>query len=560
MLQRLYIENYALIEHLDLSFQTGLTVITGETGAGKSILLGALALILGQRADSKVILEGKDRCVVEVEFHLTGNEWDELFQRYDLVQIPDTCILRREIYAGGKSRAFVNDSPVALGILKELSPKLIDIHSQHQNLLLGSGLFQLQLLDALASNNRLLETYKQAYAALLESRTALQALQRETERAKEEEDFIRFQYDQLEAAELKAGELSELEHEWTVLSHAEEILSGLAGISTLLDGEDQGALMHIRNAQTTATQVSSVYPELDELKQRLQSVYIEMKDIVAEVQQKSSEIELDPGRMQFVGERIDQLYGLLKKHHVSDDVALIALRDQLDERLQQIGVSDTALENAVRSLKAAEQEADRLAVELSVRRKAICDRLEKRLVEELMQLGMPKTQLRFNLETKPLDVHGMDRVNLMFRANSSGSLRPVQDVASGGEMSRIMLVIKSILAESMQLSTLLFDEIDTGVSGEVADKMAGIMRAMGAHRQIICITHLPQIAAKGNHHLKVYKKEMEGRTRTSVTTLNQEMRLQELAQMLSGAHISEAALLNAGTLLADNQSTTKHAK
>ena len=555
MLQNLHIENYALIEKLDLSLEGGLTVLTGETGAGKSILLGALSMILGQRADNKVIQTGKDKCVTEAIFGITAYDLEHFFAENDLEYDPDTCIVRRELYSNGKSRAFVNDSPVSLGVLKDLSSRLMDIHSQHQNLMLGSDSFQLSVVDAIANNKSLLADYQASFFELKRLQTELKKQEEAFRKASEEEDYLRFQCDQLEEAHLREGEQDELEAEALVLSHSEDIKQGLNRIFDLLDEDEKGIVPSLKAALNHAESVNKVFPRINESVDRIRSSYLDMKDLAREMEILFNDVEVNPARMNQVNERLNQLFSLQQKHKVKTNEALISIQNDLTNKLSVLNSSDEYIQELKTSVLAAQQVSTTLADKLTEVRKAVLSDLEQNLIHLLNKLGMPKAKLQIDLHRVDLNASGQDEVCFLFTANGSSQLQPIDKIASGGELSRIMLCIKSIIAESTFLPTLLFDEIDTGISGEIAHKMGEIMKQIAGRRQVICITHLPQIAVKGLHHYKVQKAESNGNTITTVNHLTAEERLTEVALMLSGANLSEAALHNARQLLLENQST-----
>lgn len=552
MLQHLTIEHYALIEHLSLEFDNGLTVITGETGAGKSILLGALSLILGQRTDPKVIREGAARCVVEAEFNLASSDLSSFFEENDLEYNELSCLLRREVHANGKSRSFINDSPVSLSLLKDVALQVIDIHSQHQNLLLGKDRFQLDVLDAVVGQPTLLETFQSAYHRYKSLQAELNTVKEDVERSKTEEDYLRFQFDQLQAAALKPGELEALNTESTLLTHAEEIKAGLGKLHSLLDDDQYGVLSLLHQSLSVANSLKRHYEPLSEHEDRMHSSYIDLKDLTADVSVMLHDMEVNPARLDQVNERINLIYSLQQKHHTGTLEELIALRDRISDQLAAIEHSDDALNQLQREVDAAHTNAMECAGKLSLARKSMHIQLGKRLTTLLTQLGMPKAQLEVSMVEKTMDPTGIDNVRFLFSANKQNTLHPIEDIASGGETSRIMLCIKSIIAESMRLSTLVFDEIDTGISGEIAHRMGEIMQDIASNRQVICITHLPQIAAKGKHHVKVSKIETPTSTQTQVSYLKEDDRLMEIAHMLSGANVTEAAVLNAKNLLAES--------
>lgn len=553
MLQKLYIENYALIDRLDISFDKGFSVITGETGAGKSILLGALSLILGQRAESRVIKQGAEKCLVEAEFDIHAYGLDGFFERNDLEFSPVSCLIRRELFSNGKNRAFVNDSPVSLAILKELTAQLIDIHSQHQNLLLGNDIYQLNVVDAVAKNDDIQNNYRTVFLHYKELQSALKKLEDAARKAKEEEDYLRFQFNQLEDARLKEGEQDELESEWEMLTHAEEIKLGLGKIFNLLDEEERGVNASLKSALNQAESLQGVFSRLQEPRERIRSCYLDMKDLAEELEVLLNDVEVNPERMEQVNERMNQLFTLQQKHKVKNTEELIALRENLAAKLSVIDSFEDELTDVRNKLKDAEIQAQIFADKLSSSRSDIRKPIEERLVNQLIHLGMPKAILRIEQKTKPMELDGQDQINFLFSANKNAAPQPINQIASGGEISRIMLSIKSLIADFTSLPTLLFDEIDTGVSGEIAHKMGQIMKSIAEKRQVICITHLPQIAAKGKDHFRVFKTEQNDRSITAVKRLQEQERLLEIAQMLSGANVSEAAVSNAQALLLENQ-------
>ena len=552
MLQRLHIENYALIDQLDLSFSNGLSVITGETGAGKSILLGALSLVLGQRADGKVIQIGRDKCITEAHFDLTNYNLEHFFLENDLEYDPEICIIRRELYSNGKSRAFVNDSPVALNILKELSSKLMDIHSQHQNLLLGSNDYQLSIVDALTGENDLFKQYVDAFTQMSQLQSELKRLETVTKKAREEEEFLRFQFEQLESANLKLEEQEALEEEEKLLTHSEEIKLGLQNLVQLLDMEN-GIVSTLKLALNQAESTLKVYSGLEDSTERIRTSYVDMHDLSRDIEMLFNNVEVNPTRMEQVTERLNQLFSLQQKHKVKSTHELIELRDAFAQKLELIDSSDDSIEKIKTALADAVKQTTTLAEALTKARKKVLPVIETSLVSTLQKLGMPKVSMKMDWKQTPLEPNGQDEFSLRFSANGHQALQPIDKVASGGELSRIMLCIKALIAEHTFLPTLLFDEIDTGVSGEIAHKMGEIMKVIAQRRQVICITHLPQIAVKGKAHFKVQKVESNGKTITTVRMLNTDERLTEIASMLSGANLSEAAMQNAQQLLFENK-------
>jgi len=549
MLKRLSIENYALIESLELDFEEGFTVITGETGAGKSILLGALSLISGQRADTKVIMDGSNKCVVEAEFSIKLYELAPFFTDNDLEYNEDICILRRELYSTGKNRVFINDSPVSLNILKDIYSKLIDIHSQHQNLLLGNDKFQLNILDIVSANYPIMADYKKTYELYKSLSAELKVLEKNALAAKEEEDYLRFQFEQLTEAKLKIGEQEELESELEILTHAEEIKSGLARILNLLDNDENGILQALKQVNIQAESTKKNFSSLSEISDRLKSDYIDLKDITSEIEIKCNDINVNPDRLEIVNNRIDSIYSLQQKHNLKNVNDLIILKDKIAEKLSRIDSYDDEIIECKKKLDDSEINLLKIAEKLSDSRNKIKPVLEKKMVSLLKQLGIPNAVFNISIGKKEIDSDGFDKVEFLFSANKSHNPKSIENTASGGELSRIMLCLKSVIAESNKLSTLFFDEIDTGVSGEIAYKMKEIMSSIASNRQVICITHLPQIASGGSTHFKVAKTESESKSKTIVYKLTKEQRINEIAQMLSGATITDEAVKNAISLL-----------
>ena len=553
MIQKLTIRNYALIDFLEIDFSSGLTVMTGETGAGKSIILGALSLILGERADSKVIKNEARKTVVEGIFDIAAYDLQPFFQTNDL-DYDDTgiCILRRELLSG-KSRSFINDTPVSLGTLKELGVQLIDIHSQHQNLLLGDNRFQLRIIDLWAHDENLLSEYRREYRTYKELCAKLEQLRRTCEESRKEEEYLRFQYNQLCEARLQEGEQKQLEEERETLAHAEEIKQGLYAVSGCLDSEENGALSQLREALHTLRSLHTIYSGADELAERMESSVIELKDIQAEIENRQERVTADPERLQQVEERLDLLYGLQQKHRVQSDTELLAIQADLEAKLSVIDHSDAAIADLQQQVVAQEQHILKLSGELSACRQTAAGTFTAKLIERTAPLGM--NHLRFEVEwlqkERP-DIDGAESARYLFSANKNRPLQPVAEIASGGEISRLMLGIKSLAADATALPTIVFDEIDTGVSGEIADKMGEIMADMAKYMQVIAITHLPQVASRGDHHFRIYKNDEGDTARTCMEPLSDEQRLQEIARMLSGAQISDAALSNARELLNRN--------
>ena len=522
MLKHLHIQNYALITHLDIDFNAGFSVLTGETGAGKSIILGALALVLGARADSKVITDGETKCIIEAEF--------------------DDCIIRRELYSNGKSRSFVDDSVVTLQELKALSNRLIDIHSQHANLLIENMEFQFGVIDTIADNETLLSDYTQCFEQYLQAAQALQDIQSLAQKSQQEADFIQYRYKILEEANLQSGELEQLEQEQYRLSHAEELRTALDHTIHILTGENGSVtdLLRVCNIENVAAN----------LQERIESARLELQDISQEAERYFNNIEMDPQRLAWVEERIDQLNGLMYKFSAQSIDELIEEHNQLGDKVNRLDSFDYEIEQAQKKLDALKTSLTQKANALTQSRTNTIPSICKRIIEGMKNLGIPHAKVEIPiLPTDDFTPNGCDSLQLLFAANLNQSLRPVSEVASGGETSRLMLCIKSLIASSKGLPTIIFDEIDTGVSGNIATQMATIMQEMGATRQIIAITHLPQIAALGQTHYKVYKADTESRTETHIRQLDNEERTIEIASMLSGNNPSQEAIANAKQLL-----------
>lgn len=550
MLHSLYIQNYALIEKLDIGFERGFSVITGETGAGKSIILGAIGLLLGQRADVRSIRAGASKCIIEARFDISRYNMKAFFEENEL-DYEDECILRRELYASGKSRAFINDTPAQLSQMKELGEQLIDIHSQHQNLLLNKEGFQLNVLDLLAHDEEELNAYQKVYKEWKLAQSELEQLKERMTRDKADEDYVRFQWEQLDEAHLVAGEQEELEQEAETLSHAEDIKAGLYRVVQVLSSDEGGLLTGLKECCNVMTGLQQVYLGAEELAVRLESSYVELKDISQEVSGREESIEFNPERLAEINERLNQIYTLQQKHRVSTVAELITLRDEYASRLAAITSSDDDLEVLKQRCEHLYVEVCRHADSLTEARKRAAQEVELQMATRLIPLGMPNVRFVVDMgRRKEPGVHGMNTVNFLFSANKNGTLQNISSVASGGEIARVMLSVKAMIAGAVKLPTIVFDEIDTGVSGEIADRMADIMQEMADNeRQVISITHLPQIAARGHTHYKVYKKDNETETNSHIRRLTDAERVEEIAHMLSGATLTEAALNNARALL-----------
>ncbi len=552
MLTSLHIQNYALIDRLDIDFESGFSVITGETGAGKSIILGAIGLLLGQRADSKSIKAGAAKCVIEAHFDLSAYGMMEYFEANDLEYDGGECILRRELSASGKSRSFINDVPASLSQMKELGEQLIDVHSQHQNLLLGKEGFQLSVVDIMANDARELSAYKETFNQWKSLTAELNALIEEAEKSRADEDYLTFQLEQLDALNIQAGEQEELEAEADQLNHAEEIKSGLYAAGQCLRPDDgEGVLNALKEVQRHLRDIARVFPMADELQERIGSCHIELKDICDEVESALDQVEFNPTRMEQVNDRLNQLYTLEQKHHVQTDAELLALTEELRTRLDAITSYDDRIADLKKQRQATYDQLMKQAETLTALRKKAAKRIEQQLTEHLIPLGMPNVQFRigFSPRREP-DTTGVDSLTFLFSANKNGQLQDIAHVASGGEIARVMLSLKALIAGAVKLPTIIFDEIDTGVSGKIAERMALIMQEMGqADRQVISITHLPQIAARGTAHYRVYKEDTDTGTTSHLVRLSEAERVTEIAHMLSGETLTDAAIENARELL-----------
>lgn len=550
MLKQLYIKNFTLIDELNISLYPGFSVITGETGAGKSIILGAIGLLLGNRADSKAIKAGRDRCVIEAHFDLSRYGMQKFFDDHDIDYDADDTIIRRELTAAGKSRAFINDTPVPLTCMRELGEQLVDIHSQHQNLLLQKEDFQLNVVDIIAQDADQLKVYQKEYRAYRKAKELLEELKAEIAKNRENEEFMRFQHKELEDANLQEGEMEQLEQEAETLSHSEDIKTALFEADNALSGEDDSILDKLKNATHQLENICDVYPSIADVAGRMQSSYIELKDIAQEISSSVDHVEFDPNRLDAINTRLDKLYTLQQKFHVETVTELIATRDRIAEQLSHIDNGDEDIEEKEKEVAALLAKAEKQAALLTSIRQQSAKAIEKEMKGRLIPLGIPNVRFEIAFAEKPLSGNGADKVSFLFSANKSTQLQPVSQVASGGEIARVMLSLKAMISGAVKLPTIIFDEIDTGVSGKIAEKMADIMEEMGLqNRQVLSITHLPQIAAKGSHHYKVLKEETENGTISHMKELNNQERIEEIAQMLSGSDITQAALANAKELL-----------
>ena len=554
MLKKLDIRNFTLIDHLEMALYPGFSVITGETGAGKSIVIGAIGLLLGNRADAKQVKRGCDKCIIEATFDLSIYHSDVLkdfFEDNDLDYEPEECLLRREVNVNGKSRAFINDTPVTLALMRELGEQLIDVHSQHQNLLLSKEDFQLNVVDIIARDRQQLAEYRAAFAEYRSAQRRLEELREQIATSRDNEDFLRFQQKELSEANLASGEQEQLEQEAELMSHAEDIKRALHEADYGLSGDDTGIVNLTRSIAAQLRSVADVYPEAQELAERLESCFVELKDISQEIASKVDDVEYDPQRFNLITQRLDTIYTLQQKFHVQTVDELLDRLNGINAQLDNIDNSDEELQELERSVEKLHAVCVEKAVVLTDMRRKSAMVVEQELSKLLVPLGIPK--VRFKVEVSPADLstNGADKVMFLFSANSSTDMQPVSQVASGGEIARVMLSLKAMISKTIGLPTIIFDEIDTGVSGRVAEQMAHIMRDMGkANRQVLCITHLPQIAAAGSTHYKVAKQETEQGTVSTMTQLSDEQRITEIAQMLSGSDVSQAAVDNAKSLLA----------
>lgn len=554
MITNLKIQNFTLIDSLDIDFQRGFSVITGETGAGKSIILGALSMLLGNRADSKSVKLGAQRCVVEAHFNIEGYNLDHFFEENELDNDPADCILRRELSAAGKSRAFINDTPVSLTVMRELGEQLVDIHSQHQNLLLRNADFQLSVVDIIARNQKQRDLYSAAFRKYQQEQRKLKEMQAQMSSNREQEDYMRFQLEELQAADLSdADEQQELEQQAEAMNHSEDIKAALFNTDNALGNEEIGILRQLHQASNEMASIASLLTDASEVSERMESAYIELKDISAEIASLLDKAEFDPQEKERIEERLDTFYTLEKKYHCESLAELIALRDDIAGKLALIDNSDEALSEQQKLVDDTRKEAEKQAQTLSETRTKAARTVEKEMKQRLVPLGIPKVQFVVQQQDTDLSISGKDSITFLFSANTSTAAQPVAQVASGGEIARVMLSLKAMISNAVSLPTIIFDEIDTGVSGKIAEAMAVIMKDMGDHgRQVISITHLPQIAALGSEHYRVQKSEKADGTHTNMKHLSAEERIDEIAQMLSGSSISDAARQQAKELLAVN--------
>lgn len=550
MLKQLYIQNFTLIDEMNILFHPGFSVITGETGAGKSIILGALGLLKGNRADTKQIRQGEERCIIEAHFDIRQYDLKDFFLENDLDDDPHDCILRREININGKSRAFINDTPASLSVMKDLGERLIDIHSQHQNLLLNKEDFQLHVVDILTKDEDTLRKYQESYQKYKQEQTILKEMIAKVSKDQENEDYLRFQLQELSDAALSEGEQEILEQEISTLEHAEEIKSALYLSQNLISNESNGIIETLNQVSQQLQKIEQIYTPVQEISQRMESCYIEMKDLLQEITAQGEQVSYNPQQLEQSQARLDTINSLEHKYHVASIAELIAYQQKIQEQINLLDHSDEEIQKqkdiVAKLLDNCTQQAEKLT---TIRKKA-AKTIESEMKARLVPLGIPKINFKVDIKPKELSSNGKDSVSFLFSANTNSPLSPVSQVASGGEISRVMLSLKAMISGAVKLPTIIFDEIDTGVSGSVAEKMAHIMDEMGNnHRQVISITHLPQIAALGKNHYKVSKTETPNGTISNMTPLNEQQRIEEIAQMLSGSNITKAALANARELL-----------
>jgi DNA repair protein RecN (Recombination protein N) len=549
VLNHLSVNNYALIDAVEIEFHKGLSIITGETGAGKSILMGALSLIIGQRADSSVLKNKEGKCIVEGTFTIDAHDLTDFFAENEIDYSKET-ILRREINQDGKSRAFINDTPVNLNVLRDLGVKLVDIHSQHQNLDLNDSGFQLNIIDTYTGNTSLLQNYKQIYKDYSKIKKELDELIAFSDKSKDDFEYFKFRFDELEKARINEGEKESLEDEYKALSHSEEIQKNLALIFNYLSENQESVILSLNESQKAANHIKDYLPEFKTLAERIESSFIEIKDIASEVELMANKIHHDPERAAFVSERLDLLNSLLQKHKANSISDLIKIKDELFSKINDIESFDDRLKEKKSAFELKRKELEKIAKELTLKRQNSFEVIEKYVIEQLKSLGIPNAIFQIKHEYQPdFSANGRDKINFLFSANRNGDALNIAKVASGGEISRLMLSIKSLISQTASLPTIIFDEIDTGVSGEIADKMGSIMLKMSNYMQVVNITHLPQVAAKGNAHYLVYKQDSSDKTSTLIKKLNNEERLYEIAKMLSGENLSKQALENAKVLL-----------
>jgi len=549
VIKSLSIKNYALIDNIEIDFYNGFSIITGETGAGKSILLGALSLILGQRAETNVLKNKEKKCIIEGNFLIKGYKLESLFKENDL-DYDDETLLRREINPNGKSRAFINDSPINLNLLKELAVQLVDIHSQHQNLNLNNSVFQLNIIDIFAKTSNDLDKYQSVFIDYTKTKLELAELKELAVKTKEDYDFFNYQYNEIANAKLQAGEQESLEDESKTLNNSEEIQTNITNVFNLLSENEISVIDNLKEVQSSIEKISNFSSEINEISKRLNSINIEIKDIASEVEIIGGNIVFDAERVEYVNQRLDLIYLLQQKHKVNTVTEILEVKNKLENKLLEIDSYDEKIKKLNKKFEQLSEKIEQLSNNLSKKRKSAFIKIEGYIQAQLSQLGMPDA--KFKIEYSKLDTYnklGKDKINFLFSANKSSDIQDIAKVASGGEISRLMLSIKSLLSKSLKLPTIVFDEIDTGVSGEIADKMGEIMKQMSENMQVVNITHLPQVAAKGDNHYLVYKDTNNNNSATGLKLLSQKERLQELAKMLSGENITDQAIENAKVLL-----------
>ncbi len=558
MLQSLIIQNYALISELRMEFERGFSVITGETGAGKSILLGAIGLLLGGRAEARMIKSGAKRCIIEAEFDLTGYQMESFFEDNDIDFDGHSCIIRRELSDNGKSRAFINDTPVQVVQLRTLGSQLLDIHSQHQNLLLSQENFQLNVVDIIAHDQQELQSYRSLFDAYHQAQRALLDAESSLARGREDEDYLRFQLQQLDDLQLEIGKQEEMEQEQQMLEHAEEIREALWTAEQFMQGDERttsGVLQTLHDVERQLSSIASLLPAADELTERINNCHIELKDIASELNTQATQVDVDPARLEVVNEWLSNFYSAQQKHHVQSEQQLLDLAEDFRRRLALIDNSDEQLEALRNASVQAKQALMKQGTRLTGLRKKAAQEVEKKMKELLVPLGIPNVQFHITINERPEpSATGLDSVNFLFCANKNGQLQDIADIASGGEIARVMLSLKALISTAVHQPTIIFDEIDTGVSGHIAERMATMMKSMGDEgRQVISITHLPQIAAMGSHHYRVFKLDDDEGTTSHIEHLDAEKRIIEIAHMLSGAELTDAAIENAKSLLSHAQ-------
>ena len=549
MIKQLHISNYALIDKLDIGFNDGLTIITGETGAGKSIILGALSLILGERADSKAIRDTSVKTVVEATFGIDGYRLERFFKDNDIDWDEHECLVRRELAPSGRSRAFINDTPVQLNTLRELSTRLLDIHSQHSNMLLSTSAFQLSILDSIAGNSQLLEDYRKCYQEYRKAVKQLETTQREIEQLRREEDYIRYQVTELQSKQLKPNEDQELEALQAKLSNVNELKESLWAVENQLNGEENSILERLSAVAQHLEEAERNLTDVEGMSSRVHNALIDLKDIAQGVSSTIDTLNDDPDELNRVDDRLNSIYTLERKHNVQNVNQLLDIQSEFERKLGEIEHNDDIIQELTSRVTATQQAATELAAQLTAKRQEAAKRFSKELLTLAMPLGMKNLAFEVQFTPTDLTVSGTDNVEFMMAFNKNQRPMPVKDTASGGEISRVMLCIKTIIARHMQLPSIIFDEVDTGVSGDIANRIGEMMLGIARKIQVIAITHLPQVAANGDHHLRVYKTDTEVETLTRVETLNPDEHVMEVARMLSGKDLNQAAIENAKSLI-----------